>query len=43
MFCKAARAVLLVVLLSAPTFGQEWAAKMFATTSHDFGTVVAKH
>lgn len=39
MFCKAARAALVVVLLSTPTFGQEWAAKMFTTTSHDFGTV----
>ena len=39
MYCKAAQAALVTVLLSVPTFGQEWATKMFATTSHDFGTV----
>ena len=39
MYCKAAHAALVTVLLSVPAFGQEWATKMFATTSHDFGTV----
>ncbi len=39
MFCKAGQTAVVVVLLSVPTFGQEWATKMFATTSHDFGTV----
>jgi hypothetical protein len=39
MFCKAGQTALVVVLLSVPTFGQEWATKMFVTTSHDFGTV----
>ena len=39
MYCKTAQAALVTVLLSVPTFGQEWATKMFATTSHDFGTV----
>ena len=39
MFHKSAQAVFVVVLLSVPAFGQEWAAKMFSTTSHDFGIV----
>ncbi len=41
MYCKAAQAALVMVILSVPTFGQEWATKMFATTSHDFGTVAS--
>ena len=29
----------LAVLAASPLFGQEWAKKMFETTSHDFGTI----
>ena len=39
MFHKSAQEVFVVVFLSVPAFGQEWAAKMFSTTSHDFGIV----
>ena len=39
MFCKAAQAALVALLLTVPAFGQDWAAKMFSTTSHDFGVV----
>ncbi|MGA2443688.1 MAG: DUF1573 domain-containing protein, partial [Tepidisphaeraceae bacterium] len=39
MYCKAARAALVVILFSVPASAQEWAAKMFSTTSNDFGVV----
>src|SRR5512140_3718862 len=39
MFCKAAQAALVAVLLSVPASAQEWATEMFSTTSHDFGVV----
>ena len=39
MFCKAAQAAVVIFLLSVPAFAQEWAAKMFPATSHDFGVV----
>jgi hypothetical protein len=39
MFRKTAQAAFVVVLFSAPLSGQEWAAKMFSATTHDFGTV----
>jgi hypothetical protein len=39
MFCKAALAALVTVLLPVSASAQEWATKMFATISHDFGTV----
>jgi len=32
-------AIILVILAISPSFGQEWARKMFKTTEHDFGTV----
>lgn len=39
MSCKVARAVIVVLVLSGSTSGQEWAEKMFSTSSHDFGVV----
>jgi len=39
MFRKIAHAASVVVLLSVPVCGQEWAAKMFSTTTYDFGNV----
>src|SRR3974377_528704 len=39
MFRKAAQAIIVVLVVSASASGQEWAAKMFSTTTHDFGTV----
>jgi len=39
MFRKTALGALYVVLSVVPCFGQDWAAKMFQVTEHDFGTV----
>jgi hypothetical protein len=41
MFAKSVRAAvgMLVALLPVSVFAQEWATKMFSTTSHDFGVV----
>jgi len=39
MFRTIAPAALVVAFLSTPISGQEWAAKMFSTTTHDFGVV----
>lgn len=39
MLHKMTLAVVLVLLNSAAAFGQDWAKKMFQTTSHDFGTL----
>ena len=39
MFRTSTQTALVMVLLSVPASGQEWAAKMFSTTSHDFGVV----
>ena len=39
MFGRMLLAVAMVAAISSPALGQDWAAKMFATTSHDFGTV----
>lgn len=39
MIRKSAIAALLVFFTTAPGMGQEWAQKMFTTTSHEFGTV----
>jgi hypothetical protein len=39
MFRKTAPAVIVVLVFSASTFGQQWAEKMFSATSHDFGVV----
>jgi len=36
---KTILAAVLVLLTSAVAFGQDWAKKMFQTTSHDFGTL----
>lgn len=36
---KPALVSLLVLLAASPAIGQDWAAKMFQATSHDFGTV----
>ena len=39
MVRKALVFVACLALAAAPCFGQQWAAKMFKTTDHDFGTV----
>jgi hypothetical protein len=39
MFGRMTQAAVMVVALSTPAIGQDWATKMFETTSHDFGTV----
>jgi len=39
MIRKTVAGWILLVWLGAPAAGQEWARKMFQTTSHDFGTV----
>jgi len=39
MLRKIAFVLLFVLLAGAPVFGQEWAGKMFETTSHDFGSI----
>ncbi len=39
MFGRMVRTAVTVLALSAPALGQDWATKMFETTSHDFGTV----
>ena len=39
MFHRMIQALAMVLALSVPAFGQDWATKMFETTSHDFGTV----
>jgi hypothetical protein len=39
MFGKSAFALILVLGASSPGVGQEWAQRMFQTTSHNFGTV----
>ncbi|OHB66950.1 MAG: hypothetical protein A2V70_08670 [Planctomycetes bacterium RBG_13_63_9] len=39
MVRKAILSLQLGILTASPLFGQEWAKKMFETTSHDFGTI----
>ena len=39
MFGRMIQAAAMVVAIYTPAFGQDWATKMFKTTSHDFGTV----
>jgi hypothetical protein len=39
MFGRMIQAAVMVVAFSTPAFSQDWATKMFETTSHDFGTV----
>src|SRR5208283_5477114 len=39
MFGRTIQAVAIVAAIASPALGQDWTAKMFATTSHDFGTV----
>ena len=39
MIRKISLFVVYLALAVSPSFGQEWAAKMFKTTEHDFGTV----
>ena len=39
MIRKTLLLVACLALAASPCFGQEWAAKMFKTTEHDFGTV----
>ncbi|MGO9114738.1 MAG: DUF1573 domain-containing protein [Thermoguttaceae bacterium] len=39
MFGKMTQAAVMVVAMAVPALGQDWATKMFETTTHDFGTV----
>ena len=39
MFRKVALAQVVAILAISPCFGQDWAAKMFKVTEHDFGSV----
>lgn len=39
MLRKAAATAVLTILAISPSFGQEWAQKMFKVTEHDFGSV----
>ena len=39
MIHKTTLTAVLILLASAAAFGQDWAKKMFQTTSHDFGTL----
>ena len=39
MFGRMVRAAVTLAVLSGPALGQDWATKMFETTTHDFGTV----
>jgi hypothetical protein len=39
MFGRIIQAAVMVVAFSTPAFSQDWATKMFETTSHDFATV----
>jgi hypothetical protein len=39
MIRKLSLALVIALLVGMPSFGQEWAKKMFKTTEHDFGTV----
>jgi hypothetical protein len=39
MFCKSLLVVILTVAATVPAAAQEWAKKLFETTTHDFGSV----